>query len=96
MSDAGEPTLDVVRHEIDRLDRQIVDLIAKRQGWVVKAGKLKSDDQAVRAPDRVEQVIHKVRTLALERGASPDVVEATYRALIAAFIELELVEQQRG
>ncbi|WP_279387546.1 hypothetical protein [Nocardioides jejuensis] len=26
---------------------------------------------------------------------SPDVVEATYRAMIAAFIELELVEHSR-
>lgn len=84
------PSLADIRNEIDRLDRQIIDLIAERQNWVVEAGKLKKDENAVRAPDRVEQVIDGVRRLAVEVGASPEVVERTYRALIAGFIEFEL------
>jgi isochorismate pyruvate lyase len=72
------------------LDRQIVELLSRRQLWVVEAGQLKTDRDAVRAPDRVEKVISKVRDLADESGASPDVVERTYRAMIAAFIDLEL------
>jgi isochorismate pyruvate lyase len=79
-----------VRAEIDALDRQIVGLISQRQRWVVEAGELKSDADAVRAPDRVEKVVQKVRALAEQSGASPDVVESTYRAMIAAFIGLEL------
>lgn len=86
------PTIEEVRTQIDALDRQIVELIAERQRWVVTAGSLKKDEQAVRAPARVEQVIDKVRGLAEEAGASPDVVERTYRAMIAAFIDLELEE----
>lgn len=82
-----------VRSEIDALDRQIVELIAQRQRWVVEAGKLKADADAVRAPDRVEKVIQKVRTIAEQSGASPAVVESTYRAMIAAFIDLELTVQ---
>jgi isochorismate pyruvate lyase len=39
---------------------------------------------------RVEQVIARLRTVATEVGASPDVAERTYRAMIAAFIDLEL------
>ncbi|QIK63320.1 chorismate mutase [Leucobacter viscericola] len=84
------PTIEEVRAQIDQLDRRIVELIAERQGWVVTAGSLKKDEQGVRAPARVEQVIEKVRNLAEEAGASPEVVERTYRALIAAFIDLEL------
>lgn len=84
------PSLAEIRNEIDDLDRQIIALIAERQKWVVAAGKLKKDESAVRAPDRVEQVIGKVRGLASEAGASPDVVEQAYRALIAGFIEFEL------
>jgi len=79
-----------VRAEIDALDRQIVQLISQRQRWVVEAGALKADQDAVRAPARVEKVIDKVRALAEEAGAAPDVVERTYRAMIAAFIDLEL------
>ncbi|MFD5599978.1 chorismate mutase [Leucobacter sp. NPDC058333] len=82
--------LSVVRDNIDAIDRRLVELIAKREQWVIRAGSLKSDDAAVRAPARVEQVIEKVRTLATVAGASPEVVEHTYRAMIEAFIELEL------
>jgi isochorismate pyruvate lyase len=84
------PKIETVRAEIDALDRQIVNLIAERQRWVTEAGRLKSDTDAVRAPDRVEKVIEKVRTLAEQSGAAPDVVERTYRAMIDAFIDLEL------
>jgi isochorismate pyruvate lyase len=84
------PTIETVRAEIDALDHQIVNLIAQRQRWVTEAGRLKSDADAVRAPDRVEKVIQKVRILAEQSGAAPDVVERTYRAMIDAFIDLEL------
>jgi hypothetical protein len=37
----------------------------------------------------VEQVITKVRALAIEADLGPQVVEAAYRAMIAAFIKVE-------
>lgn len=79
-----------IRAGIDRLDREIVDALGRREALVRQAGRLKTDTDAVRAPDRVAQVIGTVRSLAAESGADPDVVEATYRAMIGAFIELEL------
>lgn len=86
--------LDDVRTQIDHLDRQIVGLLAERQKWVVKAGELKGDETAVRAPARVDQVIARVRALAAQAGASPDIVEAVYRTLIDGFIALELEQLQ--
>jgi len=83
-------TLAEMRAAIDAVDGRIVGLIAERQRFVVAAGALKTDEQAVRAPARVEQVITKVRAMAEESGASADVVEAAYRALITAFIDLEM------
>ena len=50
----------------------------------------------VEAPARVEQVITRVRGLAKSAGASPEVVERLYRAMIAAFIELEDAERQKS
>lgn len=85
-----------VRAEIDALDQEMVQLISRRQHWVIEAGKLKQDQDAVRAPDRVEKVIAKVRVLAEDAGASPEVVEQTYRAMIAAFIDLELTEHENA
>ncbi|GAA1318936.1 chorismate mutase [Leucobacter albus] len=86
------PSLAAIRERIDGIDAELVELIAERQRWVVAAGTHKTDDASVRAPARVEQVIAKVRGLAVEAGASPEVVEHTYRAMISAFINLELAE----
>ena len=85
-------SLDQVREKIDGLDRQIVSLIADRGAYVSQAARFKKDSDAVRAPQRVEQVIAKVRALADALDANPDVTEAVYRAMIAAFIEQELAE----
>ncbi len=84
--------LETIRKEIDALDRQIVPLLAKRQEWVVKAGHVKRDDDedAVRAPDRVEEVVRKVLDLADAHGLAPSVAERTYRPMIQAYIELQL------
>lgn len=85
-------SLDEVRNGIDALDSRIIELIAARQRCVERAGELKrgQDASAVRAPARVEEVIGKVRARAEAAGAAPAVVEATYRGMIGAFIELEL------
>ncbi len=94
---AEVPELGEIRSAIDTLDRDIIALIAQRQRWVEAAGQAKAahpaatqPGDAVQAPARVEAVIEKVRGQAACVGASPAVVEATYRAMIAAFIELEL------
>ena len=86
-----EAELAGIRTSIDALDAEIVDLIARRQRWVEAAGRAKSGrgSDAVRAPARVEAVVARARARAEAAGASPEVVEDTYRAMIAAFIRLE-------
>jgi isochorismate pyruvate lyase len=95
-SAAKAESLDDVRAEIDRIDRQLVELVAEREQWVRQAARFKTSRAEVEAPARVEQVIGKVRGLASEAGASPEVVERLYRAMIAAFIELEHAEREAG
>lgn len=90
----SNPSTDLsdIRAAIDALDREIIALIAARQRFVEAAGVAKAgqDSDAVRAPARVEAVIARVREEAVAAGASPAVVEAAYRAMIDAFIDLEL------
>jgi isochorismate pyruvate lyase len=85
-------TLEQVRSNIDRLDQQIVTLLAERGHYVSQAARFKKDTDSVKAPQRVEQVIAKVRDLSHAVGANPDVTEQVYRAMIAAFIQQELAE----
>ena len=79
-----------LRLVIDGLDRRIVALLAERTRVVRELTEFKDDEQAVRSPDRVALVVAKVRALAEENGAPPEIVEATYRALIEALTELQL------
>ncbi|NUT96417.1 MAG: chorismate mutase [Saccharothrix sp.] len=88
-------SLDEVRAGIDAIDAELVRLLAERQGLVKAAAAFKKDEDAVRAPDRVAQVIAKVRARAEEAGLAPEVAEAVWRAMIGAFIELELAEHRR-
>jgi isochorismate pyruvate lyase len=79
-----------VRSEIDVIDRQLVGLIARRSGYVSRAAAFKADSTAVRAPDRVAQVMAKATTLADAAGAPKPVVAAVFTAMIDAFIAQEL------
>ncbi|WP_194816821.1 chorismate mutase [Nocardia sp. XZ_19_385] len=85
-------SLDEVRARIDALDAQLIRLLAERQGLVRTAATFKTDEQAVRAPDRVARVVTLARERAAAAGLAPEVAEAVWRAMIGAFIDLELSE----
>jgi isochorismate pyruvate lyase len=82
-------TLAEVRANIDRIDRQIVALLAERGAYVKDAARFKADSDQVAAPQRQAEVFARVRALATELGAYPEVVEAAYRALVAGFVARE-------
>jgi isochorismate pyruvate lyase len=85
-------SIEEVRENIDRIDRQIVMLLADRGHYVKQAARFKTTTDDVKAPARVEQVISKVKSLACELGANQTVVEQVYREMIAGFINEELAE----
>lgn len=81
-----------IRRQIDSIDSEIINLLAKRAELVSAAGKLKKDEQGVRDPKRIEQVIEKVRAKAASSGLSPDIAERVYRTITDCFINKELLE----
>lgn len=88
-------SLDQVRENIDRLDRQIVPLLAERAGYVEQAARFKDTKSAVVDPDRIEAIVLKVRHMAVEEGTDPDLIEHIYRAMINAFIIHESQEWKK-
>ena len=84
-----------VRDNIDRIDRQLIALMAERAKYVAEAGRFKKDPAAVSAPARVEAIIAKVRTIAHEDSLAEDVAERTFRAMIAGFEDYERAEWAR-
>ena len=88
-------TIEEVRENIDRIDREIVGLISQRSRYVGQAAKFKKSMQDVKAPARVEEIILKVRGLAVENHLDPDIIEKIYRTMIACFIDYELKAHKR-
>jgi len=86
-----------VRREIDRIDDEIVKLLAERAMYVKDAARFKRDAFQVSAPARQAEVFARVRALAEKHNPGfnggfeglPGVIEAAYRALVAGYIACE-------
>jgi len=88
-------TMADVRRYIDALDDRIVALLAERSSYVAQAARIKSNANQIVDNARIEFIIDRVRAQTREAGAPEAVMEATYRAMIAAFIEFERGEFTR-
>lgn len=89
-------SIEEVRENIDRIDNEIIKLIAERGTYVAEASTFKKSEDGVKDHNRVEAVISKVRTKAEEYGANPDMVEVLYREMISHFIKMEMEEFHKG
>ncbi|WP_225624850.1 bifunctional chorismate mutase/prephenate dehydrogenase [Blochmannia endosymbiont of Colobopsis nipponica] len=75
--------LDFLRNEIDRLDKSLLNILAKRLLLVSQIGELKSRfGLSVHAPDREEMMFSSRRKEAEELGISPDLIEDILRRVI--------------
>ncbi|MBX7469110.1 chorismate mutase [Streptomyces sp. MAG02] len=95
---AGAQRIDELRLSVDALDRQIVGLLAQRTLLVRELTAFKTDEETVRSPGRVAQVIEKVRSLAVEEGMPPGIAESVYRTLITELtdLQMELLAERRA
>lgn len=79
-----------LRVEIDRLDGDIVAMLARRVGYIDRAAELKpAEGLPARIESRVEEVVARVRTRAAAEGLDPDLVEALWRRMIDWSIDRE-------
>jgi len=88
-------TMAEVREYIDALDDRVVALLAERSGYVAQAARIKQSASQIFDNARIEFIIERVRAQARQAGAPEAVMEATYRAMIAAFIDFERGEFKR-
>lgn len=83
-------TMAELRHDIDQLDRTIVELLSIRQGYMEQAARIKQDRNKVRDEVRVEDVVTKTLDHAEKVGAHPAMVEMLYRDMIEWCITYEM------
>lgn len=84
-----------VRSQIDRIDRELVTLLAERGLYVQQAAAFKQSSDEVEGGKRVDQVMRRVEKLAGELGADPQLTAEVYRTMISHFIASEMHEFER-
>lgn len=83
-------TMSDIRAEIDRLDVEIVKLLALRQRCVERAIVVKRRDGIpARVPERVDKVIDQARVLARAHHVDPALVETIWTEMVEWFIAHE-------
>jgi isochorismate pyruvate lyase len=83
-------TMAEVRGGVDRLDAQIVALIAERFRYMDAAARIKPGREAVRDERRKADVLAKVAARAAAEGVPADAAAALYERLIEDSIAYEL------
>ncbi|MEM8937279.1 MAG: chorismate mutase [Pseudomonadota bacterium] len=82
-------TAEDVRSEIDRLDRDLVDLLAERWGYVDRIWFFKRQESDASVPWRNNDVINKIRSRAEEKGMPPEMAEALWFQIIGWGIQYQ-------
>lgn len=85
-------TLEEVRHEVDAIDAQIVELMALRNNYVKQAAHFKQSVDEIKAPERMEYVLERVRHNALTLGLNPHMVAQIYTIMINEMVEAEIAQ----
>jgi isochorismate pyruvate lyase len=78
-----------VRAGVDEIDRLLVALIARRQGYMDAAARIKTDRNVVRDEARIREVLAKVRAEAERQGLSWTIAEPVWRELMERCIAYE-------
>ena len=82
--------LESLRGQIDQVDRDILELLAKRMAIVTELAQAKREDGTrIRDPAREQQVLESRRTQAETLGLSPEFVESLYRLIMWASREYQ-------
>lgn len=89
-------TLDEAREEIDKVDEQIIALIARRNDYIKQIAHFKTSIDEVKAEDRISSVISRAREQAISLGLSPNLINDLYVRMIDAMVESEVAEFQNA
>ena len=85
-------TLEEARTQIDSVDEEIVKLIALRNDYIKQIAHFKTTIEEVKAEDRIEEVISKVRQQAISLDLSPNLMNDLYVRMIDGMVESEIAE----
>ncbi len=85
-------TLQEVRDEIDKIDTKLVDLISERSHLIRQAAAFKNSVDEVKAEDRIDDIMQRVRKRAIELNINPNMISDLFTIMINEMVETEISE----
>ena len=85
-------SLDEARVEIDKIDNNIVELIAMRNEYIKQIAHFKTSIEEVKSEERISSVISRLRAKAIELDLSPNLINDIFIRLIDEMVESEIAE----
>ena len=85
-----------IRAQLDKLDSELVLLLAKRLSLIPKVAEYKKANNLPQyQPEREKQIIESKRKIAVENNINPDLVENIFKSIIeeAHRIEKPIIEK---
>lgn len=89
-------SLEEARAQIDKIDDKIVELIAQRNAYIRELAHFKTSIDEIKAKDRVDNVINRMRSRAIELDLSPNLINELYILMINAMVDTEVAEYQNA
>jgi len=85
-------SLQEVRDEIDKIDTLLVDLISERSHLIRQAAAFKNSVDEVKAEDRIDNIMQRVRKRAIELNINPNMISELFTIMIDEMVETEISE----
>ncbi|HRO02655.1 MAG TPA: chorismate mutase [Terricaulis sp.] len=87
-----------VRAGVDEIDRMLVALITRRQGYMDAAARIKPSRSVVRDEARIQKVLDNVKAEAAQSGLAWSIAEPVWREMMERCIahELEVWDRTRA
>ena len=75
--------LDEIRKKIDKIDREIIDLVAQRYALMPYVAEYKKRNNIpIKDEDREKLIFNKLRQLAIEKQVNPLLIHEIYKMII--------------
>jgi len=87
-------TLEEAREQIDLVDEKIVEMIALRNSYIKQIAQFKTSVAEVKSEERINDVISRARTKAIELDLSPNLINDIFIRMIDEMVETEIAELQ--
>ena len=87
-------SLDEVRSEIDVIDIKIVELISERSHLIHQAAGFKNSVEEVKAEDRIDFILQRVRHKAIELGINPNMLSELFE-YSNKYEELKIIKNKK-